>query len=612
LICFPKKLRFVTSRQEQSMFKPSPILLILLLSLVNCSGGDEIGGKDSETVSRPNVVIFLADDQGWGDLSINGNTDLRTPNIDSLARDGARFMNFYVSPVCAPTRAEFLTGRYYQRGGVHGVSRGAERLDLDETTLADLFKEAGYATGAFGKWHNGMQYPYHPNGRGFDEFYGFCSGHWGHYFFPLLEHNGRVVRGQGFSIDDFTDRAMAFMEKNQNRAFLVYLPYNTPHSPMQVPEEYWSRFENKALKKHHPKGPANDHTRCALAMCENIDWNVGRVLKKLEELGLSEKTIVVYFSDNGPNGFRWLDGLRGKKGSTDEGGVKSPLHIRYPQSIQPGTLIGAICSSPDLLPTLTDLANLPRPTHKPLDGMSLLPLLKGKSDHWPERILIQSWQNRYSARSRDYRLDAQGRLYDITRDPGQSEDLSQSKPVVVEQLTKAIEEFKVNVVSELPAKDDRPFIVGHPGTRFTHLPARDGQATGNIKRSSIHPNCSFFTNWSRMDEMIYWDVSIPETGTFRIHLYYTCAEENTGSTVSLKSRDRELKFAISEAHDPPLTGKAEDRFPRTESYVKDWKPLEAGTIELTPGDHRLQLQPRDIPGSQVMDFRLLVLERVSP
>ncbi len=159
----------------------------------------------------PNIVIFLADDQGWGDLSATGNQNIRTPNIDSLARDGATFDRFFVCPVCAPTRAEFLTGRYHLRGGVRGVSTGQERLNLDEKTLADAFKAAGYATAAFGKWHNGSQWPYHPNARGFDEYYGFTSGHWGEYFEAPLEHNGQPVRGHGYVADDFTDHALAFI-----------------------------------------------------------------------------------------------------------------------------------------------------------------------------------------------------------------------------------------------------------------------------------------------------------------------------------------------------------------------------------------------------------------
>jgi len=206
-----------------------------------------------EAAPRPNVLVILTDDQGWGDLSLHGNTNLSTPNLDRLAREGAQFEQFYVCPVCSPTRAEFLTGRYHPRGGVYSTSAGGERLDLDERTIADVFRAAGYATGAFGKWHNGMQYPYHPNGRGFAEYYGFCSGHWAHYFSPMLEHNGEIVKGEGFVVDDFTDKAMAFMERSKaaGEPFFAYLPYNTPHSPMQVPDEFWDKFSNKELAMRH-------------------------------------------------------------------------------------------------------------------------------------------------------------------------------------------------------------------------------------------------------------------------------------------------------------------------------------------------------------------------
>ena len=173
---------------------------------------------------RPNVVVILTDDQGWGDLSVHENVNLDTPNIDSLAVDGALFEHFYVCPVCSPTRAEFLTGRYHVRGGVYSTSTGGERLDLDEMTIAQTFKAAGYATAAFGKWHNGMQWPYNPRARGFDEYYGFCSGHWGNYFEPSLEHNGKLVRGKGFIIDDFTTHALQFIEQNKDQPFFCYLP----------------------------------------------------------------------------------------------------------------------------------------------------------------------------------------------------------------------------------------------------------------------------------------------------------------------------------------------------------------------------------------------------
>ena len=280
-------------------------------------------------MANPNVLVILTDDQGWGDLSVHGNTNLDTPNVDSLARDGVLFDRFYVCPVCAPTRAEFLTGRYHLRGGVHGVSMGAERLSLDEKTIADTFKAAGYATGAFGKWHNGTQHPYHPNARGFDEFFGFCSGHWGHYFDAEVEHNGQFTQGQGYLPDEITDRAMNFMATNvkAGQPFFCYLPYNIPHTPFQVPNRFYDKFRYLSIdmKATNPEHEDFERTRAALALCENIDWNVGRLLDKLDQLGIAEDTIVFYFGDNGPNGERWNGGMKGTKGSTDEGGVRVPV-----------------------------------------------------------------------------------------------------------------------------------------------------------------------------------------------------------------------------------------------------------------------------------------------
>src|SRR5688572_4791575 len=256
--------------------------------LVGLIGATSAFGQQA---GRPNVLVILTDDQGWGDLSLNGNRNLATPSIDSLARDGASFDRFYVSPVCSPTRAEFLTGRWHPRGGVRGVTTGGERLDLDEKTIADLFKSAGYATGCFGKWHNGTQYPYHPRGRGFDEYYGFTSGHWGTYFDPALDHNGQPVRGKGFIADDLTDRAMEFMAGSASNArpFFCYVAYNTPHSPMQVPDRFYEKFAKRELTMRgtNPRQEDVEHTRAALAMCENLDWNVGRMLARLDELKLA-------------------------------------------------------------------------------------------------------------------------------------------------------------------------------------------------------------------------------------------------------------------------------------------------------------------------------------
>ncbi|HIL68894.1 MAG TPA: N-acetylgalactosamine 6-sulfate sulfatase, partial [Verrucomicrobia bacterium] len=391
------------------------------------------------TTGKPNIIVILTDDQGWGDLSIQGNTNLETPNIDSIAREGATLENFYVCQVCAPTRAEFLTGRYYPRTGVSGVSRGQGRMNPDETTIADVFKANGYTTGAFGKWHNGTQSPYHPNDRGFDEFYGFTSGHWGHYFSPPLDHNGKKVRGNGYVVDDFTDHALAFIEINKDKPFFCYVPYNTPHSPMMVSDRFYRKFENvDPLMRHRdPKRENIMMTRAALAMCENIDWNVGRILKKLDNLKLSENTILLYFSDNGPNSYRWNGGMKGRKGSIDEGGLRSPFFIRWPGHIQAGMRIPQLTGAIDLLPTLTELASVEFKVNKPLDGLSFGSLFRKEPKKWKQRHLFAIKNQQVSVRTQRFRLDSTGKLFDIEHDRGQQLDVSQEHPVLTEQLRNA-------------------------------------------------------------------------------------------------------------------------------------------------------------------------------
>ncbi|MDA2925757.1 arylsulfatase [Acidobacteria bacterium AH-259-G07] len=581
---------------------------IVLFAIVAC-GGIHLTESTQAANARPNIVVILSDDQGWGDLGVHGNVNLKTPNIDSLARGGALFDRFYVCAVCSPTRAEFLTGRYHPRGGVHGTSIGQERLDLDEKTMGDTFKAAGYATAAFGKWHNGTQYPYHPNARGFDEYYGFCSGHWGNYFSPILEHNGEIVRGNGFIIDDLTDHALAFIEQNRERPFFCYLPYNTPHTPFQVPERFYEKFKDLSLKMRNrdPKREEPPRTRAALALCENIDWNVGRILHKLDELKLSEKTIVIYFSDNGPNSWRWNDGMKGRKGSTDEGGVRVPFLIRWPGHIKPGTRIPQIAAAIDLLPTLADLSGIQVVSTKPLDGISLKPLLLGSAQNWSDRTIFSHWKGRVSVRTQRYRLDHTGKLYDMKADPGQDKDVSKEKQKVAARLSKAVARWKAELLPGL-TDDNRPFPVGYPAFPSTPLPARDGVPHGNVQRSARAPNCSFFKNWVSSEDKITWDIEVANSGQYESVIYYTCAKEDIGSTVELSFNGSRIRGQVTEPHDPPLRGAENDRVHRGgESYVKDFKPLRLGIVRLKKGRGTLTLRALEVPGKQVMDVRAVVL-----
>lgn len=580
----------------------------------------------AETNRPPNVVVFLADDAGWGDYSINGNTSVRTPNIDSIGLGGARFDRFFVCAVCAPTRAEFLTGRYHSRGGVRGVSTGLERLNTDEKTLADAFKAAGYATGAFGKWHNGSQWPYHPQARGFDEYYGYTAGHWGEYFDPPVEHNGRMIREKGYIVDLCTDRAVSFIERNRNKPFLCYVPFTTPHSPWSVPEKYWDRFKGRSIGQQATEAEQEnlDHTRCALAMLENQDDNVGRVLAKLDALGLRENTIVVYFSDNGPNTWRWNDGMKGRKGSVDEGGIRSPAMLRWPARVKPGTVVRDITGAIDLLPTLTSLAGVARVGSKPLDGADLTPLLLGGGGAWPERMIFSHQNGQVSVRTPRYRLDSRGALFDLQADPGQTKDITAAQPAVAARLEQAVAAWRVDVFgADIAAKaveprtskkgktrgafvvpDDRPYPVGYREFPWTPLPARDGVPHGGVRRSSSAPNSSYFVNWRTTDDRITWDVEVATSGTYEVVIDYTCPVPDAGSEIELSFRDAKLAGKVAPGWDPPLnTNQDTLKRPEGESQMKEFRPLNLGTVRLEKGRGELTLRALQVPGKSVMDVR---------
>ncbi|TQO38036.1 arylsulfatase A-like enzyme [Arenibacter algicola] len=589
------------------------VLAILGLSLSCKEKTEPESTSNTQHNHKPNIVLILADDQGWGDLSITGNTNLATPNIDAMAKNGVMFDHFYVSPVCSPTRAELLTGRYFPRVGVYSTSSGGERLNLDETTLAEVFKQAGYTTAAYGKWHNGMQPPYHPNARGFDDFYGFCSGHWGNYFSPMLEHNGEIVKGDGFIIDDLTNKGLDFMDRNKERPFFLYLPYNTPHSPMQVPDEYWNRFKDKELAmKYFGEEEENENfTRAALAMVENIDYNVGRVIDRLRDLELEENTVIIYLSDNGPNGWRWNAGMRGRKGSTDEGGVRSPLVMQWKNQLPKGKHISQIASAIDILPTLTELAQIPLKTIKPIDGKSLKPLLFEDNPLLDDRVVYNHWNKGTSIRTQKYRLDSEDRLYDMEKDGGQTVDLSGELTQITDSLKNLKKDWLQAVMPKSKETEDRPFTLGHPDYMFTQIPARDGVAHGNIERSNRHPNDTFFTNWKSTKDSISWDVEVLADGEFEVLLFYTAKEKDLGSQFELCFRESYLMATVNKAHNPPLVGAERDRDPRIESYTKNFIPMDLGKISLKKGRGNLVLKALKIPGEEVMDVRLLLFKRVN-
>ena len=592
------------------------ILISLLLSLfISCN-------SNIDSQAHPNIILILTDDQGWGDLSLNGNKDLHTPNIDKIAHNGVRFDRFFVSPVCSPTRAEILTGRHHTRTGVYDVSLGGERINVDEETLGDLFKAAGYRTAAYGKWHNGMQAPYHPNTRGFDQFYGFCSGHWGNYFNPVLEKNGELVKGKGFITDDLTNHGIEFIKKNKNNPFFLYMPFNTPHSPMQVPDKYWNKFKNKDLTQ---KGTLSDvpddkysgtnskgenHSKAALAMCENIDWNVGRIIETLESQKIIDNTIIIYLSDNGPNGHRWNGEMKGIKGSTDEGGTRSPMIISWKGNIPSGKKVSKIASGIDLLPTLIDISGIKVKPKNILDGVNLKQLIYQNDADWQERYIYNYWRGRLSLRSQNFRLDNENNLYNMNDDPNQLNNVSKTYKEIFEVMKKAKIEWKKELLANINLKDKRAFIIGHPELKNTQIPARDAKANGLIKRSNYYPNCSYMTNWVNIEDTITWNAEVAEDGKFEAIIYYTCKKDALGSEIELSFSDSSVSKKITKFYDPKEYGEENDRSPRIESYVKDFIPLKMGVIDLKKGKGTLMLKGLKMTGKELLDFRLLMLKRI--
>jgi arylsulfatase A len=455
---------------------------VLVVAILACALFTHSRASDKPaSPAPPNVLLIITDDQGYGDFSAHGNPHLKTPNLDQLGRESIQFDRFFVSPVCAPTRAALLTGRYDLRTGVWGVTGGRETMRREEVTLADALRAAGYRTGLIGKWHNGSHYPYSPRGRGFDEFFGFAHGHWNDYFDTELQRNGKRVKTRGYISDVLTDEAIKFVEQNRRRPFFLMLAYNAPHTPYQVPDRYFDHFKGMGL---------NDGLACIYGMCANLDDNIGRLLKRLDQLALADNTLVLFLTDNGANSARFNAGMRGYKGSVHEGGTRVPLFVRWPARFKTPHRVETIAAHIDLFPTILELCNAPQPRSLPLDGRSLVPLLDGNSAGWPERILFTHRTRganppevtRGAARNQRYRLVTEGtgyQLYDLGADPGQRKDVAKDHPEIVQELSRAYESWFADVTKDGFGR--LPIPIGHPEQRVVQLPAAEAILEGGVR-----------------------------------------------------------------------------------------------------------------------------------
>ena len=558
-------------------------------------------------VVRPNLLVILTDDQGWGDLSLHGNPDLRTPRLDALARSGSRLDRFYVSPVCAPTRAAFLTGRDSLRGGVFGVTRGQETLRAEETTLGEILRDAGYRTAMVGKWHNGEHYPHSPEGQGFETFFGFRRGHWNNYFDTWLLRGTEPVKTKGYIADVLTEESLAVLEEEHTRPFFLYVAYNTPHSPFQVPDAYFDRVKARDL---------DDRTAASYAMTENLDDNVGRLLDGLDAAGVANDTIVVFFGDNGPNGRRFNGGMRGRKGSVHEGGVRVPCFIRWPGHLPPGE-VAEIASAVDLLPTLLDLAGVALPEGLALDGQSLRPLLEGDGAQWPDRTLFShrfrgGGVERFpgAVRTQSHRAVNEGdgwELYDMTDDPGESHDLAADQPDLVARLSGEYDEWFIDVTQR--GFERFPIPVGHREENPVMLPATQAYFEGGpaFKQGRGWAN-DWLTEWTRTAGTIAWEVDVVEAGEFDVVVQFLCPEAEAGARVRVSAGTGDAVEG-SVPGTPLRQLPSPDRVPRQEVYEMEWGRLALGALSLPRGRTRLTLDALENPGGQVMDLMAVWLER---
>ncbi|MFB3826783.1 MAG: sulfatase [Bryobacteraceae bacterium] len=417
-------------------------------TFLECAAGALTSPLAAAPQRPPNVVLIFCDDLGWGDLGCYGGP-IRTPNIDSLARDGARFTHFYsANPVCSPSRAALMTGRYPTRVGVPRVFFPADTtgMDLSETTMAQVLKGAGYKTMAIGKWHLGHLPQYLPTSRGFDEYFGIP---YSNDMNPrLLLHNLETVE-QTATLETltmrYTEQAVKFIERSKGGPFFLYMPHTFPHIPLAASP----RFRGKS-----PQGLYGD-------VVEEVDWSVGQVLAALKKNGVENNTLVLFSSDNGP----WYQGspgpLRGRKGWTYEGGVREPFLARLPGRIPKATVCHGMAGTIDLVPTLAKLCGAPMP-QKPLDGIDIWPLLSGRKQELEREIYLffDNW-NVQCARMGNYKLHVArynnmaynpppvgGRvnlplknpeLYDVVHDIDESYDIAPERPEIVKEITARIE-----------------------------------------------------------------------------------------------------------------------------------------------------------------------------
>ena len=502
------------------------LALLFLVFLIGCK-------KDK---TPPNVILIITDDQGYGDLSFNGNPNIITPALDNFAAESVRFNNFYVSPVCAPTRSSLMTGRYSLRTGVRDTYNGGAIMASSEVTLAEMLKQANFTTGIFGKWHLGDNYPSRPSDQGFDESLIHLAGGMGQvgdftnyfkkdtsYFDPILWHNNEQKPYKGYCSDIFTENAIEFIEKNKNNPFFCYLSFNAPHNPLQVPDEYYQAYKTldptdgidpELIPNEKISEKTKDNTRKVYAMVTNIDDNLKKLFNKVDELGIKDNTIVIFMTDNGPQHARYVAGMKGRKSSVYNGGIRVPFFLRFPAMFSGNEEVNQITAHIDLLPTLSKLCNVEMPRDRKIDGRSFIPSIN--SEKLPERSFFSYWTRKYPelfnniALQRgqfkligktDYNSPIENfELYDTYNDPFEKNNLVTQKKSIALSLKKEMHQTFLELVNSENLKNPPRIMLGSDFENPVYLNRNDAGGQRAV--------------WNQEQAYSFWKVDINKEGLY--------------------------------------------------------------------------------------------------
>ncbi|MEP1487555.1 MAG: arylsulfatase [Algibacter sp.] len=510
-------------------FKRSYIgILLCALLFLSCKSEES---KIVENKEKPNVLLIMVDDQGYGDIASLGNKYIKTPNIDKLHSESVRFTDYHVSPTCAPTRAAILTGHHSNRTGVWHTVAGRSLILERETTMAQVFKKNGYNTGIFGKWHLGDNYPFRPQDKGFDEVLVHGGGgmeqtmdYWDNdYFDDMYWHNGKLEKYEGFCTDVWFENAKTFIGKQKEKPFFCYLSTNAAHSPYFVADKYSDPYKNNE----------NIPNAAFYGLLANVDENIGKLVEYLESIKLKDNTIIIFTTDNGTaqgakvEGHR-LDGfvikgnnagMRGIKASMYEGGHRVPLFIHWKNGgITTGKDVDELTSHFDVFPTLVDLCKLDINPDIKFDGKSLIPLINGENTDFKDRIVVTNSQRvevpepwrRTALMQGDWRFINGTELYDLKTDPEQRTNVAGQFPEKIKEFKAAYDVWWNNLE---PGYLDQPRIyIGHkaenPTTLFSHDWHTEKQATPWHQR---HIRTGYVDNG-------HWLLSVAESGRYSFKL----------------------------------------------------------------------------------------------